>query len=57
MTRIQTEEIARQDFISGQLDAINSLPPRSSNYWEHPNFANILVKRARVNEKGREERE
>jgi hypothetical protein len=33
MTRIQTEEIARQDFISGQLDAINSLPPQSSNYY------------------------
>jgi hypothetical protein len=33
MTRIQTEEIARQDFISGQLDAINSLPPQSQNYY------------------------
>ncbi len=29
----QHEEIARQEFIAGQTDAINSITPQSENYY------------------------
>ncbi|WP_245602691.1 hypothetical protein [Gloeothece verrucosa] len=29
----QHEEIARQEFMAGQTDAINSIPPQSENYY------------------------
>lgn len=32
-TMTQSEEMARQDFIAGQMDAINSIAPQSDNYY------------------------